>query len=130
MNLPDGRWREATFANQVFVEMVERAGVEFGDWQATNERANVPIGGGTVFGECCGRACVAVDMCIDEIAQRHFRLSTPTLRLLSRQCGDELRQFARRRAFATPKCAAGVAQLASDRILADENTNRASATAA
>ena len=35
---------------------------------------------------------------------------------------DELRQFARRRAFATPKCAAGVAQLAGDRILADENT--------
>ena len=61
MNPMNGRWRKAAFANQVFVEMVERAGVEFGDWQATNERANVPIVGGTAFGECGGGA---VDMCV------------------------------------------------------------------
>lgn len=64
MNLTNGRWREAAFANQVFVEMVERAGVEFGDWQATNERANVSIVGGTVLGECGRRAWMAVNMCI------------------------------------------------------------------
>ena len=54
MNLTNGRWREAALANQVFVEMVERAGIELGDWQATNERATVPIVGGTVLGECGG----------------------------------------------------------------------------
>ena len=84
MNLANGRWREAAFANEVFVELVERAGVEVGDWEATNEWANVPIVGGTVLGECGGGACVAVDMCIDEIAQRHFGLSASTLRLLGR----------------------------------------------
>ena len=102
--------------------MVERAGVEFGDWQATNVRANVSIVGGTVLGNRGGGACVTVNMCIYEIAQRHLGLGTATLRLLSRQGGDELRQFARRCAFATPNCAADVAQLAGDRILTDENT--------
>ena len=125
MNLTNGRWREAAFANEVFVEMVERAGVEFGDWQATNERANVPIVGGTVLGSRGGGAWMAVDVLIDELAQRHLAWArrfdaaggTAATSFASSLDGKRL----------PPNCAADVPLLASDRVMADENTKLPSA---
>ena len=101
MNLTNGRWREAAFANQVFVTMVERAGVELGDWQATNERANVPIVGGTVLGECGGRAWMALGVLIDQIAEGHLCLTSALRFDVTWFGGHQPRQLAGRQPLAT-----------------------------
>ena len=127
MNLTNRRWREAAFANEVFVEMVERAGIEFGDWQATNERANVSIVGGAVLGNRGGRAWMALDVLIDQLAEGHVCLTSALRFDVTWFGGHQLRQLAGRQPLATHHNSADVQLLAGDRVIAQEHTKFPSA---